>query len=110
MDDLTSITALLPVDVSDLPIPLRLHLLGLPLASRPHGRPRALTSQQRVQVAQALGEVHNRHAEYVHNRSRDRAMAKLQARFRKLCADRAAPHKIAAVQAEMNRIGRVARV
>ena len=40
-------------DFTDLPVELRLHLLGLPVR---RGRPRALNFRERVRVAQAHAE------------------------------------------------------
>ena len=98
-------------DYAQRPVEHRLHLLGLPIAQgRKRGRPRELTFRERVTVAQAWGETLNRHAVHVHDRKRDRAMAKLQARFRALCAAKAHPYEIAKVRAAIEKIGRVTRV
>jgi len=117
-------------DYASLPVEYRAYLLGLPNTAynsngnkrdayngngnsnsyNKCGRPRALTFLQRVRIGQAWHEALNRHAVTVRNRSRDRAMARLQATFRRLCAEHAAPHKIVAVRAEMDRIGRVGAV
>src|SRR5262249_28538376 len=83
-----------PADYLKLPVDLRLHLLGLPVARR-RGRPRDLTFLERVRVAQAHAEALNAHAIHVRDRGRDRAIAKLQAKFRELCKAQAVPHKIA---------------
>jgi len=94
-----------------LPIDYRLHLLGLPMPSAlGRGRPRALGFLDRVRVAQAHAEALNRHAVHVRDRGRDRAIAKLQAKFRALCRARAAPHRIAEVKAEIDRRGRMTTV
>jgi hypothetical protein len=98
-----------PADYLELPVDLRLHLLGLPAARR-RGRPRALAFLERVRVAQAHAEALNAHAIHVHDRNRDRAVAGLQKKFRALCAAKAAPHKIAEVRAEIDKHGRVTRV
>src|SRR5215471_15933138 len=98
-------------DYAQRPVEHRLHLLGLPIAQgRKRGRPRELTFRERVTVAQAWGETLNRHAIHVHDRKRDRRMAKLQARFGALCAAKAHPHEIAKVVAAIDKIGRVTRV
>jgi hypothetical protein len=52
----------------------------------------------------------NRHAIHVRDRGRDRALAKLQAKFRGLCAANAAPHKLAEITAAIDKVGRVTRV
>jgi hypothetical protein len=96
-------------DYSQLPVDLRLFLLGLP-AGRRRGRPRALTFLERVGVAQAWSEALNGHAVHVHDRKRDRAMARLQKKFRDLCAAKASPYRIAEVTAAIDKIGRVTRV
>ena len=98
-----------PADYLELPVDLRLHLLGLPAARR-RGRPRDLAFLERVRVAQAHAEALNAHAIHVHDRNRDRAVAGLQKKFRALCAAKAAPHKIAEVRAEIDKHGRVTRV
>src|SRR5262249_40950417 len=98
-------------DYSQLPVDLRLHLLGLPVApSRRRGRRKDLTFQQGVEVAQAVGEAINAHAVHERDRNRDRAVARLQKKFRALCAANAAPHKVAEVTAAIDKIGRVTRV
>jgi hypothetical protein len=96
-------------DYSQLPIDLRLHFLCLP-ARRRRGRPKDLTFLERVRVAQAHAEALNAHAIHVRDHGRDRALAKLQAKFRGLCAAQAAPHKIAEVTAAIDKVGRVTRV
>jgi hypothetical protein len=52
----------------------------------------------------------NRHANHVRDRGRERALAKLQAKFRGLCAANAAPHKLAEITAAIDKVGRVTRV
>jgi hypothetical protein len=52
----------------------------------------------------------NRHAIHVRDRGRERALAKLQAKFRGLCAANAAPHKLAEITAAIDKVGRVTRV
>jgi hypothetical protein len=96
-------------DYSQLPVDLRLHFLGLPAARR-RGRPKDLTFLERVRVAQAHAEALNAHAVHVRDRGRERAIAKLQAKFRELCKAKAAPHKLAEVSAAIDKIGRVTRV
>ena len=95
-------------DFTDLPVDLRLHLLGLPVARR-RGRP-ALNFRERVEVAQAHAEALNAHAVHVRDRGRDRAIAKLQAKFRELCKAKAAPYRLAEVSAAIDKVGRVTRV
>jgi hypothetical protein len=63
-----------------------------------------------VRVAQAHVEALNAHAIHVRDRGRDRAIAKLQAKFRELCKAQAVPHKIGEVQAAIDKVGRVTRV
>src|SRR5919201_1332334 len=94
-------------DYAQLPADVR--LLELPTA-RKRGRPRELTFLERVRIAQAWGETLNAHAIHVRDRNRDRAVARLQKKFRQLCAAKVAPQKIAAVQAAIDKIGRVTRV
>src|SRR5262252_3638445 len=98
-----------PTDYLKLPVDLRLHLLDLP-AGRRRGRPRALGFPERVRVAQAHAEALNAHAIHVRGRGRDRALAKLQAKFRGLCAANAAPHRLAEITAAIDKVGRVTRV
>jgi len=106
-------------DYASLPIEYRAYLLGLPTnlsayngngnkrevyngngnkrdSYNKRGRPRALTLLQCIRIAAAWGDALNRHAAVVRNRSRDRQMGKLQATFRRLCAEHAAPHKLQA--------------
>jgi len=105
-------------DYDQFSVDFRLHLLGLPLGANREpagglpgpGRPKALTFRQRVEVAQAHAGAMNRHAIHVRDRGRDRALAKLQAKFRGLCAANAAPHKLAEITAAIDKIGRVTRV
>ena len=98
-----------PADYLELPVDLRLHFLGLPVGRR-RGRPKDLTFRERVRVAQAHAEALNAHAIHVRDRWRDRAIAKLQAKFRELCKAQAVPHKIREVQAAIDKVGRVTRV
>src|SRR5262249_4726034 len=98
-----------PADYLKLPVDLRLHLLGLPVARR-RGRPRDLAFLERVRVAQAHAEALNAHAIHVRDRGRDRALTKLQAKFRGLCVANAAPHKLAEITAAIDKVGRVTRV
>ena len=70
----------------------------------------ALGFLERVRVAQAHAEALNAHAIHVRDRGRDRAIAKLQAKFRELCKAQAVPHKIREVQAAIDKVGRVTRV
>jgi hypothetical protein len=93
------------------PVDYRLHLLGLPNKPPPKGgRPRALSLAEQIRVSQTAGEALNHHAVLVRDRRRDRAIEKLQAKFRRLCAAQAAPHKLAVVAAAIDRIGRFVRV
>jgi len=96
-------------DYSQLPADPRHRLLGLPTA-RKRCRPRELNFLERVRVAQAWGETLNAHAIHVRDRNRDRAVARLQKKFRDLCAANAAPHKLAEVATAIEKIGRVTRV
>jgi hypothetical protein len=77
---------------------------------RPRGRPKALSFQRKIEIAQAWGEALNAHAVFERDRKRDRAVAKLQARFRTLCAAHAPPHKLAEVTAAIDKLGRITRV
>jgi hypothetical protein len=77
---------------------------------RPRGRPKALSFQRQIEIAQAWGEALNAHAVFERDRKRDRAVAKLQARFRTLCAAHAPPHKLAEVTAAIDKLGRITRV
>src|SRR5262245_40815200 len=100
----------------------RLILLGLPLGAnrkpagesngrgRGPGRPKALGFLDRLRVAQAHAEAMNRHAVHVRERARDRALLKLQDKFRELCRAKAAPHRIAEVSAAIDKIGRMTTV
>jgi hypothetical protein len=101
-----------PAVYAGFPVDYRLHLLGLP--NKPpapkRGRPRALSLAERIRVAQAAGEALSAHAVVERDRKRDRAIAKLHLKFHRLCAEQAAPHKLAEVTAAIDRVGRVTRV
>src|SRR5260370_27218756 len=83
---------------------VRLYALGL--CDRPRtdpdgepkpGRPRELKYQQRLEVYVAWWNALNNHAVHLHDRHRDRAVDKLQAKFRALTAARACPHELARI-------------
>jgi hypothetical protein len=103
------------------PVDYRLQLLGLPNNLSPYnsnkrdnynkrGRPKALSLAEQIRVAQTAGEAINAHAVVERDRKRDRAISKLHAKFHRLCAAQATPHKLAEVTATIDRVGRVTRV
>jgi hypothetical protein len=71
------------------------------------GRPRRLTYQRQLEIYVAWWGALNAHAVHVHDRKRDRAVAKLQTRFRTLSAAGTPTHEITNA---IDKIGRVSRV
>jgi hypothetical protein len=99
------------MNCDDLPIELRLYALGLydgPL--RGVGRPRRLDYQGRLEIYVAWWGALNAHAVHVHDRKRDRAVAKLQTRFRTLSAAGTPTHETVRITTAIDKIGRVSRV
>jgi len=74
--------------------------------SGPGGRPRALTVNQRITVAQRRAELLNAHAVFVRDHKRDRAVARLQAKWRRTSD----PDKRARISAAIAGIGSATRV
>src|SRR5262245_16480038 len=105
MDDLTPITQLLPVDISDLPIPLRMHLLGLPVASRRRGRPRALSFRQRREAALRWSEEWHARARPGQSTQRPE-LAPILKQIGRLRAKNALPWRIAELSRKADQIGR----
>ena len=92
-----------------LPVDLRIMALGLPLPKL-RGRPRALTFRQRLEVVITFGEILNDHAREIRDRQHERRVAKLQAKWRRLSAENAPPHKLAEVSRLIDIAGRFIRI
>src|SRR5262249_29949162 len=93
---------------SRLPVELRLYALGLPLPSRPGGRPRTLTFQQRLELAVLWRETHDALA--VRRHARDPRLAPILKRIGHMRAKSAAQWRIAELSRKADRIGRHSRV
>jgi len=94
--------ATLPVDIADLPLELRMHLLGLPL--KPVGRPRALTFRQRLTIAIRWREVHDSRAR--RRSTQDPRTQPILRRIGRLRAQNAAPWKIDRLSRQLSALGR----
>src|SRR5262249_50608767 len=96
----------LPVDISELPLELRMHLLGLPL--KPVGRPRTFPFRQRLTIAIRWREMHDSRARL--RSTQDPRVQPLLKRIGRMRARNAAPWKIDRLSRQLDTIGRYGSV